>query len=586
MIFDIEVDMEETFTKEVRPLLDLIDRLREMGVQKEISLPQIVVMGDQSSGKSSVLQSISGIPFPRGSGLVTRCPLELIMKKSEPGSTWVAEASIRWNREQPSESGPVSNIDELGKKVSALTDILSKSGENGFSSDSIVVRLSDPEAPDLTLIDLPGIVRTATSGQNINVISQVNDLIQHYITLPNTIILAVVPCNQDIATIDILERASLADPQGIRTLGVLTKPDLIGPGSEDEVVEVLLNKRKPLRLGYIMVKNSSQKQLNENVSVVQARAEEDKFFSAHSVFSKYLDKNLVGTSNLTVHLTKLLVSHIQSTLPSLIRELRALLASSKQELSSIGEGEEEGNEEEILQSNLYKRINAFLNVLRNSCKGEYREQLKGRSEVGQPPSSQNKGNVLYNHPEMRLHVQLLQHYKSMQDHIMALRPLYTDKEDVHYVQLEREMELNKGRDLPGFLSSQVFKACMIMLVEEWRGLLDECGSGVYVSICDVVRHIVQHFFFPYPALQDKLLSIIQTVLDEVYDSLRDKIAHLLMKEQDPFTSQDVLLEVVNSIRFRSFDTVLRQVIDSTDVKTLGEDKYAIEEDIKGRLGKG
>ena len=98
-----------------------------------------------------------------------------------------------------------------------------------------MVKLVSPESPDLTVVDLPGIIRTATAGQGANVISDVNQLIQQYLAQERTIILAVIPSNQDIATVDILERAQQVDPHGVRTIGVLTKPDLISPGSEDEV---------------------------------------------------------------------------------------------------------------------------------------------------------------------------------------------------------------------------------------------------------------------------------------------------------------------------------------------------------------
>lgn len=184
----------------VRPLLDLIERLQEIGIQAEISLPQIVVMGDQSSGKSSVLQSICGIPFPRGSGLVTRCPTQVIMSKSPAGSEWSGNISVNWSSSQPEQAGPVLTPEELCSKIVALTDFITANKQNSFSNDCLVIRISSPESPNLTIVDLPGIVRTATQGQDLSVISQVNSLVEAYITLPNTIILAVVPCNQDIAT--------------------------------------------------------------------------------------------------------------------------------------------------------------------------------------------------------------------------------------------------------------------------------------------------------------------------------------------------------------------------------------------------
>ena len=86
--------LQESFAENIGPLLDLVDRLRALGIQREISIPQIAVMGDQSSGKSSVLESITKIPFPRGIGLVTRCATQISMRTA-PGSQWRAEISVR-----------------------------------------------------------------------------------------------------------------------------------------------------------------------------------------------------------------------------------------------------------------------------------------------------------------------------------------------------------------------------------------------------------------------------------------------------------------------------------------------------------
>lgn len=580
--------MEESFDKDVRPLLDLIEKLCDTGISREISLPQIAVMGDQSSGKSSVLQSISGIPFPRGAGLVTRCPLELIMKKSPQDSSWSANISIRWSKDQPKESGNAYSMDELADKIRDLQNIIAADGENGFSGDSIVVKISSPDSPDLTLIDLPGIVRTATNGQSGSVIGQVNGLIHQYIEQPNTIILAVVPCNQDIATIDILERASSADPDGHRTIGVLTKPDLIGPGAEDEVVDVLLNIRKPLRLGYIMVKNSNQKQLNEKITMQDARKDEEKYFQNHPVFSQYLDRNIFGTMQLTSSLSRLLASHIRSTLPSIARDLKQLHTTLKAELDGLGESLLEPNgrelseeeQESALQAHMVKKINLFLTILRNSCRGDYREKATHMPTFKVAKES----NILSHLAEARLHAQLLDHYRVMQDAITAQRPLYKDDTESHYAILAKEMESSRGRELPGFLSTQVFTTCMVNLVEDWRLPVEDCNSRVFFSMTEVCQILGNHLLGGYPGLKDQIVSMAVDIAEQVHDKMRDKVTALIAKEQEPFTSQDVLLEVVNSIRFRAFDTILRQVLDTTDVKALGSNKYVVEEDIKRRLG--
>jgi interferon-induced GTP-binding protein Mx1 len=231
-------------------------------------MPQICVMGDQSSGKSSVLEALSGIPFPRGSGLVTRCPIRMVMKRARSGESWSAVVSTTANPALVNARDvPDLNL-IIDRKMTELCG-----GASNFSTESVVVELVSPDACDLTVVDLPGIIRTITAGQNITVVEQVNRLIKSYLMDKRTIILAVIPANQDIATVDILERAQSVDPTGQRTIGVLTKTDLVGPGNEEEVLAVVNNVRKPLNLGYVIVKNRSQKEIVENVSATKARYE-------------------------------------------------------------------------------------------------------------------------------------------------------------------------------------------------------------------------------------------------------------------------------------------------------------------------
>ncbi|CAM9580824.1 unnamed protein product, partial [Choristocarpus tenellus] len=184
--------ISEGIRRDVRPWLNLVDDLSNLTHDAEISIPQICVMGDQSSGKSSVLEALSGIPFPRGSGLVTRCPIRLSMKRSLPGSKWsaVAHTSVDASNTQQAFSP-----DDLTKLLERLTDGLTKSVSN-FSTDIISVRLSSPEVPDLTVVDLPGIIRTSTAGQDPRVISQVNNMIESFLEQERTIILCVIPANQ------------------------------------------------------------------------------------------------------------------------------------------------------------------------------------------------------------------------------------------------------------------------------------------------------------------------------------------------------------------------------------------------------
>ena len=201
---------------------------------------------------------------------------------------------------------------ELTGVIVQLTEQLTAGST--FSQDSIVINVLSPDVPDLTIIDLPGIVRTATSGQDRNVIRAVDELLDIYLESERTIILAVIPANQDIATVDILERAAEVDPKSDRTIGVLTKPDMVSPGSEDAVFETVSNRLKPLKLGYVIMKNRSQTEVAEGTSLDEAKTAERRYFESHDVYSK-LPSTLYGGPALTSRLADLLVKRIKTVLP-------------------------------------------------------------------------------------------------------------------------------------------------------------------------------------------------------------------------------------------------------------------------------
>lgn len=487
------------------------------------------------------------------------------MSKGTPGCAWSGEISINWSLPQPNGTGVVSSIEELASRIPALVEIITSKKSNGFTDDSIVIKISSADSPDLTIIDLPGIVRTTTKGQGNDVVGQVNGMIDRYIAMPNTLILAVVPCNQDIATVDILERAAKIDPQGARTIGVLTKPDLIGPGGEDEVVQVLLNVRKPLKLGYIMVKNFSQKDNNEGKPLSVGRHEEQQYFEKHPVFSQYADRKVLGVDNLVQSLTKLLVSHIKTTIPQMLQDVKRLLANAKVELSQLGSALPVGSREQ--QSLLVKKISEYSQVLRHSTKGEYRDS----------------GGVLAANEDFRLHYMMQNAYKDMQGKIQVLRPVASLNSEM-FTRLKEEMTTQRGRELPGFINTQVFYAFIIELVEAWRPLVELCKAEVVQNTSRVASLLSHHLMREFPELMSAIQSITSKIIEETADEVTTKIEALVLREQDPFTTQDVLLEVVNGIRFRTFENVLRQVVDTTDVKSMGDNLNAMREDIRKRLG--
>ena len=545
-------------------------RVRDLPVRRP--LPQIAVMGDQSAGKSSVLEMISGVPFPRGSGLVTRCATQLIMKRTAPGSAWAATASVSWSRPQPAESGPVADPAALSVAIERLTEALCAVTANGFSTETIVINLSAPDVPDLTLLDLPGIVRTAVAGQNADVVGDVNGLITSYLEQERTIVLAVMPANQDIATIDILERAAVADPGGMRTLAVLTKPDLVDDGAEDEVKECLMNRRKPLRLGFAMVKCRTQRELDGRISLSKALVVEREFFDAHPYWSAAVHaderKKLMGVQALTGRLSSLLVERIKVALPEIKYELQ------QQKLVAVAEFERLGGDGALdgrnaMRAELVKVVAEYATLLRQSARGNY-------------------GNLtLARQPELRLFGEGQEIFKSLKLAVQGTQPQFDNRAFTE--RLAAEMHAFRGRELPGFTNSQVFYGFMVQNIEEWRPYVEECRQA-YVAAAAKVSDALLYALAPtYPMLVSELRSRASDIMDAQGDDVQQKLDVVFAKESDPYTTNESMLELINQIRLKNFDVALQSVLNSVPPGSLlSSDKNVTElakAHVKRQLGK-
>ncbi|KAJ8005563.1 hypothetical protein DPEC_G00119240 [Dallia pectoralis] len=316
---------QDQLQKKVRPFIDLIDDMRSLGIDKELNLPAIVVVGDQSSGKSSVLEALSGVALPRGTGIVTRCPL-LLQLCNDQNTVWKAKISYRDQMRGFTE--PL----EVADYVREAQDKLAGEGD-GICEELITLKIMSSTVCDLTLIDLPGIARVPTKGQPQDIAEQIKCLINNYIRREEIIILVVVPCNVDIATTEALQMAQQVDVDGTRTLGILTKPDLIDRGAEKTVLDIVQNQTIPLKLGYVIVKCRGQKQIDDNMSIVDAIEDEKEFFNTHMYFSSLDEKITIG--NLSKKLTVTLVEHIKKSLPEISEKIKNMLGDVRNKLNKL-----------------------------------------------------------------------------------------------------------------------------------------------------------------------------------------------------------------------------------------------------------
>ncbi|XP_048506491.1 dynamin isoform X3 [Athalia rosae] len=296
----------------------LQDAFTQLGVHMQLDLPQIAVVGGQSAGKSSVLENFVGRDFlPRGSGIVTRRPLILQLINS---STEHAEFLHQKGKK-------FVDFDEVRKEIEAETDRVTGSNK-GISNIPINLRVYSPNVLNLTLIDLPGLTKVPIGDQPVDIEAQIKGMIFQFIKRDNCLILAVTPANTDLANSDALKLAKEVDPQGVRTIGVITKLDLMDEGTDAR--DILENKLLPLRRGYIGVVNRSQKDIEGRKDIKNALAAERKFFLSHPSYRHLADR--LGTPYLQRVLNQQLTNHIRDTLPALRDRLQKQLLTLEKDV--------------------------------------------------------------------------------------------------------------------------------------------------------------------------------------------------------------------------------------------------------------
>jgi dynamin 1-like protein len=319
-------------------LIPVVNKLQDVfGAigQKSIDLPQITVVGSQSAGKSSVLENIVGRDFlPRGVGIVTRRPLVLQLYSINTDEIPPDELAKgeEWGEFLHLPGQKIYDFNQIRDEIVRETDRVT--GRNkGISNKSINLKIYSPYVLNLTLVDLPGVTRVPTGDQPEDVEEQIRNMCLEFISNPNAIILAVTAANQDLANSDGLKLARLVDPEGERTIGVLTKADIMDHGTDCS--DILDNKTIPLRRGYIAVINRSQKDISENLSIRKGLAKEQAYFQAHPRYGRMMSK--CGTKNLARTLNVMLMHHIRDCLPDIKARVSKMLLSVQSNLDALGE---------------------------------------------------------------------------------------------------------------------------------------------------------------------------------------------------------------------------------------------------------
>lgn len=495
-------------------LITLVNKLQDVfttvGVQNPIDLPQIAVVGSQSSGKSSVLENIVGRDFlPRGTGIVTRRPLILQLINRAPAPKAQANG-VKEAVEGTTDKE--SNIDEWGEflhipgqkfydfnkiREEIVRETESKTGRNaGISPAPINLRIFSPNVLTLTLVDLPGLTKVPVGDQPRDIERQIKEMVLKQISKPNAIILAVTAANTDLANSDGLKLAREVDPEGQRTIGVLTKVDLMDEGTD--VVDILAGRIIPLRLGYVPVVNRGQRDIETKKAISYALEHERSFFENHKAYRN--KSSYCGTPYLARKLNLILMMHIKQTLPDIKARIASSLQKYSAELGTLGD------------SILGNSGNIVLNII-TEFSNEYRTVLEGNNQELSSIELSGGARIAFVFHELYA------------NGVKAVDP-FDQVKDIDI----RTILYNSSGSAPAlFVGTTAFELIVKQQIKRLEEPSLKCVSLVYDELVRILGQLLNKpMFRRYPGLKEKLHGVVigffKKVMDPTNKLVRDLVA--------------------------------------------------------------
>ncbi|KII84204.1 hypothetical protein PLICRDRAFT_46578 [Plicaturopsis crispa FD-325 SS-3] len=544
-----------------KELLSLVKQLRAIGAQADLDLPRITVIGNQSAGKSSVVEAISGITVPRDAGTCTRCPMECRMSSSD--KPWSCQVYIRWEFDASGKRSEKVHEEPFGGVITDKGDVelalrraqtavlhptfppqkflhmsaaeLSKLGRPGdpvalpFSQNAVCVDLEGPDCTDLSFIDLPGIIQNADP----HVVKLVEDLVVSHIK-GNCLILVALPITDDIENQKALRLARKEDPAGRRTIGVITKLDLLSVGStkvRDLWLEVIEGRRHALRHGYFCTRQPDDDERAAGVTPESARAAEADFFATTQPWAASVHQHRFGTSKLTATLSSLLVRVIDDTLPNIRAETTRVLDICKRELAALPKGIDQEPATYMLSliTDFSSRISQYAQGTADARSliqenrvyyTQFKEAIRATAPYFVPYTSRKE--------EPRFDNRLDDDEPASES---KNRPFFLDD-------MRRHIDDSITRELP---NNVPFDAKVVLIDEfqsTWENFATVCFDRVRKCMLKTLLECISKYFGGYEGLRNHLNVFVSELVEQHYDSCLSHIAAILEGERTPFTQND------------------------------------------------
>lgn len=508
----------------LQELIPVVNKLQDIVTNTsltDLDLPLLTVIGSQSAGKSSVLENIVGKDFlPRGTGIVTRRPLILQLihlddddplltrtdyvsdESNDPNEMTLEQhlrnqsSSTEINGETTKSQPPAEwgeflhipgkrfyNFDNIRQEIENETARIA--GKNkGISRIPINLKIYSPNVLNLTLVDLPGLTKIPIADQPVDIERQIKNLILEYISKPNSIILAVTPANQDLVNSEALKLARQVDPQGKRTIGILSKLDLMDHGTN--ALDILTGKVYPLKLGFIGVVNRSQQDIMIRKSLDDSLAAEMEFFNSHPAYKTIASR--CGTAYLAKVLNKTLMNHIRERLPDIKAKLNTLMGQTEQELASYGNLNivSKENRGGLILQMMNKFATSFMNSIEGNSSEISTKELCGGARI----------YYIYN--------------EVLGNSLMSINPL----QNLTVIDIRTAIRNSTGPRPSLFVPELAFDLLVKPQIQLLEGPSHRCVELVYEELMKICHNCGSQELARYPKLHAKLIEVVSDLLRE------------------------------------------------------------------------
>ncbi|KAG2365972.1 P-loop containing nucleoside triphosphate hydrolase protein [Suillus spraguei] len=542
-----------------RGLMKMMSDLKSMGAETLIDLPSIVVIGGQSAGKSSLVEAVSGISVPRDSGTCTRCPMECTM--SSHATSWSCTITLRmgfdengphlqktntvpfgptitdrdavevWlrraqsailNPNAPSSSFHTKTIEELGSIKNTLK----------FSRNVVCVSIEDPDATDLSFYDLPGLIQN----ERAETVALVRSLAEHYTKKENTIILTAIPMSDDMENQQSMTLARAADPDGKRTIGVLTKPDTLGAGAINqrrrwvEIIEGRSEDHK-LRHGFYCVRLPDDAERAQHLSRAESQRRATEYFDTTSPWNGVADRRRFGIPDFVSDVSRLLIQLIEDVLPHLREDIDKLFAQYNKELDAIPPPPAIDPQIEV-----FGRVNEFCYTFKRFVDGSHEDRCL--AQRNRALYAIFKKDICSTAPDFRP-FEKPEEYVAMDDTEGKMTPTERDPGvkimGIH--DISKVIQEAIGWELPNNVPYQAKANLIAQFVKLWVAPSERCLTGINDVLDEVIDTLISVHFGRFKVLEECVGKLIRTQVDIYKGFAREAVKTALDLEAAPFYTQ-------------------------------------------------